>query len=231
MKIQSKRKLNPDPRTQLLMLVFLGIAVLLADVRQLLFLNSCSLIYLLLCGKRKEAARDGILLSAVWGIHSLIMISDYQVLKFFAFITFLILRFMPLLILASILQDTPSGKLIASLRKLGIPKQILFTLAVTLRFFPIIQQENSAIQVSAKQRGLSFSQPANWLHPLASFEYTFVPLMMRTLKISDELAASAATRGIDYPGERTSIYEIRLETADYFLFLVFIACLIFAFII
>ena len=42
----------------------------------------------------------------------------------------------------------------------------------------------------------------------------FVPLMMRTMKIPDELTAAAMTKGMDHPGQRTSIYQTRLTSRD-----------------
>ncbi|WP_342757199.1 energy-coupling factor transporter transmembrane component T [Kineothrix sedimenti] len=203
-----------DPRIQFLLLVFIGIIILVSDVNRLILLNLLALSYLLYNGHMKGAIKTSVMLMVVVVFHFYILKSDYQVLKFVGFFTFLILRFSPVIMFASVLQEVPSGKMISSLQNLGIPKNILITLAVTLRFFPIIKVENESIQMSAKLRGLSLSQPKNWLHPLNSFEYTFVPLMMRTLKITDELAASAMTKGIDYPEARTSIYDSRIKFSD-----------------
>ena len=40
------------------------------------------------------------------------------------------------------------------------------------------------------------------------------PLLMRSMKISDELAASASARGIDNPGGRTCLRQLRFRLAD-----------------
>nr|WP_279381641.1 energy-coupling factor transporter transmembrane component T [Enterococcus sp. DIV2402] len=204
-------------------MIFLGVIILIATIDQLILFNLLAIGYLLYNRHYKRAVKSILLVLIVTAFHFYSLITDYQSLKFFGFFTFLILRFGPVIMFASILQEVPSGQMISSLQKLKIPKNILITLVVTLRFFPIIKMENDTIQISAKLRGLSFSQPKNWLHPLNSFEYTFVPLMMRTLKITDELAASAMTKGIDYPKKRTSIYESRLSRDD-----ILITCLVFS---
>jgi energy-coupling factor transport system permease protein len=110
----------------------------------------------------------------------------------------------------------------AAMQSLKLPKNFILTLAVTLRFFPIIKMENDTIQMFARLRGLSYSQSRNWLRPLQAFECTFVPLMMRTMKITDELTAAAMTKGMDHPGQRTSIYQTRLTSRDLLVVVLFI---------
>ena len=167
----------------------------------------------------------------LYGLHVVISQSDHQVLKLSGFFTFLGLRFTPVILVSAILQKVPSGKLVASLQTMNMPKNIIITLAVAMRFLPIMKFEYETIQMSSQLRGLSLRQLKNWLHPLRSFEYTIIPLMMRTLKIADELAASAATKGIDYPKPRTSIYMIHITILDYIILLLFAAANIVVFMI
>jgi energy-coupling factor transport system permease protein len=46
--------------------------------------------------------------------------------------------------------------------------------------------------------------------------------MMRTMKITDELTAAAMTKGMDHPGQRTSIYQTRLTSRDLLVVVLFI---------
>ena len=48
------------------------------------------------------------------------------------------------------------------------------------------------------------------LHPGRSLEYVLVPLIIRTIKIADDLAASAMTRGLDLVGARTTYRDVRI---------------------
>ncbi|MBL1230613.1 energy-coupling factor transporter transmembrane protein EcfT [Enterococcus sp. BWB1-3] len=211
-----------DPKIQFLILIAQSILVLAANVNQLILLNIFGLFYLIYNGFFKTAAKIAVLVSITIGLHLYIVTAEQQWLKYIGFFSFMFLRFGPVLMIARVLQDVPAGRLMSALQSLKLPKNFSVTLAVVLRFFPTIRQENSIIQLSAKLRGLSFSQPKNWLHPLKTFEHTFVPLMMRTMKITDELTVSAMTKGIEYPGQRTSIYQSRITIKDLSMVLFFI---------
>lgn len=219
------RKLEFEARIQFALLLMMAVSVLFADIRQLVILNAFSLFYLLLTKPIRQFCISAILVLGVVLLHFKLLETSHQLLRFSAFFSFLFLRFAPVMQFASVLQDLPTGKMMASLQKLRIPKMILITLCVTLRFFPILQFENEMIQISSRLRGLSLRQPKNWLHPLRSFEYSVIPLMMRTLRIADELAASAATKGIDYPDKRSSIYPSSIQLHDYAILLVFMVWL------
>lgn len=52
------------------------------------------------------------------------------------------------------------------------------------------------------------------LHPIKYIEYTLVPLLMRMIKISDELSASALIRGLDSDANRVTLTKLRFRWAD-----------------
>ena len=52
------------------------------------------------------------------------------------------------------------------------------------------------------------------LHPIKYIEYTLVPLLMRMIKISDELSASALIRGLDSDENRVTLTELHFKCAD-----------------
>lgn len=45
-------------------------------------------------------------------------------------------------------------------------------------------------------------------------EYVVVPLIFRSIKVGDELAAAAIVRGIENPGKKQSYYETRMSRTD-----------------
>ncbi len=52
-------------------------------------------------------------------------------------------------------------------------------------------------------------------------EFVMVPLMMRFVKVAEELAAAAVARGIERPGQRGTLIEINLRLQDFiYLFVV-----------
>jgi len=215
-------KKSIDPRIQFLLLIVQSILVLFARMDQLILLNFFALFYLLYAGLIQTAIKMSAVIAATVALYIYIVTADQQWVKMLGFLCFLVLRFGPVIIMARVMQEVPTGRLMAAMQSLRLPKNFILTLAVTLRFFPIIKLENDTIQMSARLRGLSYSQPKNWLRPLQAFEYTFVPLMMRTMKITDELTAAAMTKGIDCPGQRTSIYQTRLSNKDLLLVVFFI---------
>ena len=46
-------------------------------------------------------------------------------------------------------------------------------------------------------------------------EYLFIPILMKSLRTSDELAASALLRGFEHMNEQTILYPLKLKTLDY----------------
>ena len=53
------------------------------------------------------------------------------------------------------------------------------------------------------------------MHPFATVEYILVPLLMRCLKVSDELAASGTTRGMERENKRHCLLKIEFDFKEY----------------
>lgn len=221
-----KALIEADPRTQLMIVLLTSVAVFMADFSVIPWIIFVVALYLIAQGIYKQTARYLLAALALYLLQIWVSISSLEIMTIFRFLTFLGLRFIPVLMSALALARVPSGKLIASLRKIGLPMGLLVTLAVSFRFMPVMKLEYEAIQISARLRGVSLVTPKNWLRPLSTFEYTIVPLMMRSLKISDELAASATTKGIDHPGRKTSIYQISLGWQDAVLTIAYVGLLV-----
>ena len=51
---------------------------------------------------------------------------------------------------------------------------------------------------------------------------------MRSLRISEELAAAAMIKGIDNSKARTSIYSLRMNVFDYLIIVLLISCILIA---
>ena len=122
----------------------------------------------------------------------------------------LLLPAMPAYLLAKI----PSGKLTASLRKMPIPTRIMLVLIVMLRFAPTVLHEFGEVREAMKIRGFLKSVGNVLRHPMDTLEYAIVPMVFRSLKIADELAASAIVRGIESPYKKESYYVSRIAVLD-----------------
>lgn len=118
---------------------------------------------------------------------------------------------------AYLLFRIPSGKLTASLRKLHLPSTAMLVLTVMLRFAPTVIHEFGEVREAMKIRGFLRSAGTVLRHPLETLEYAIVPMVFRSLKIADELSASAIVRGIESPYKKQSYYVSQIGFGDVFL--------------
>ncbi len=104
---------------------------------------------------------------------------------------------------------------VAALQNMHFPKGVIITLAVVFRYLPTVSDEFRSIKNTMKLRGIGLNFKNIILHPIQTGEYAIVPLIIRSMKIADELAASAMTRGLDLETKRTSYRKIRLRVKDF----------------
>ena len=126
-------------------------------------------------------------------------------------------------IMAYPVANAPTGKLIASLDRLKIPRAATISLAVLFRFMPTVTMEYAAIRQAQRYREIGTSVKDVFLKLPQLFEYTIVPLLIRTTKIADELTASAEVRGMKLDGEYNPYYEVKMRVFDWCIFLLAIA--------
>ena len=97
---------------------------------------------------------------------------------------------------------------------------LMLVLIVMLRFAPTVLHEFGEVREAMKIRGFLKSVGNVLRHPMDTLEYAIVPMVFRSLKIADELAASAIVRGIESPYKKESYYVSRIAALDYFLIVV-----------
>lgn len=106
------------------------------------------------------------------------------------------------------------SELIAAMYSLRFPRSITITFAMVLRFFPTFSEEIHRIYDAMKLRGIALSWKNVFTRPLLLLEAMVVPIVMRSASIADELSASAVTRGIDNPDQRTSFVQLKVTPKD-----------------
>lgn len=107
-----------------------------------------------------------------------------------------------------------ASELIAAMYSLRFPRSITITFAMVLRFFPTFSEEIHRIYDAMKLRGIALSWKNVFTRPLLLLEAMVVPIVMRSASIADELSASAVTRGIDNPDQRTSFVQLKVTPKD-----------------
>lgn len=115
-------------------------------------------------------------------------------------------------------KGTDIGEMVAALEHAHIPKAITISIAVMLRFVPSIREDYRYIKQGMKTRGIKLGPVQVVTHPGSTYEALIVPLMMRVVRTSSELAASAETRGILYDGPKTYLNPVKMRVLDYIAF-------------
>lgn len=143
---------------------------------------------------------------------------------------FTLLKFVPVVTLAWwFVSSVRTGEFIAAFERMRLPRAAAIPLAVMVRYVPTLGLEYRCIRSTMRMRGIDTSLLGIAAHPLLTVEHVLVPLLMRCLKVADELAASAVSRGIENDVRRTSVRDVRLRVRDYAtlaLFAAFVACVI-----
>lgn len=139
-------------------------------------------------------------------------------------IGFTLLKFVPVVTLAWwFVSSVRTGELIASLERMRLPKAATVPLAVMVRYVPTLGHEYGCIRSTMRMRGIDASFAGIAAHPLQAIEHVLVPMLMRCLKVADELAASATSRGIENDVARTAVRDVRLRARDYATLAIFAA--------
>jgi energy-coupling factor transporter transmembrane protein EcfT len=112
------------------------------------------------------------------------------------------------------LITSPPGAVSYFLSQVRAPGSLIITVLVMFRFFPTLRTELRRLWESMHNRGLT-SACHILLHPLLTFEYIVVPILIRFLQIADQLSVSALSRGINAPGIRSSYHSTAMRPRDY----------------
>jgi energy-coupling factor transport system permease protein len=108
-----------------------------------------------------------------------------------------------------LVRTTTPNEFTAALRAARIPRGITVSGAVMLRFIPTMIAEARAVRDAMRLRGLGLLGS-----PVRGIEYFTVPLIASSLRVSEDLSASALLRGLGSRTRPTSMYPPRFGIAD-----------------
>ena len=114
---------------------------------------------------------------------------------------------------AHFVATTSPTALAAGLRAWHAPRAIAVTLAVMLRFFPLVASEARAVLDAMRLRGLT-GAAGILRHPLRAVERFTVPMIAASLRASEDLSASAILRGLGSRRTPTAMHPPRFGIAD-----------------
>ena len=209
---------NLDPRMKLLLVIVISTATLFASSQIVVACNYVIIIFLwLLSGEVKYAGKFLILFAAVLAIeYASMFIPNDTARLMISFLLFIIARSMSLMVMCLWMSvRLRVNDLVTALQNMHVPRGFTITIAVVFRYIPTISGEFRNINNTMKMRGINFNVKNLFIHPGRTMEYALIPLIMRSLKVADDLSASVMTRGLDLQSKRTSYHEVRLHICDF----------------
>lgn len=208
---------NIDPRVIILQSLSIGfmLCAVKTDTAHSANIAYLTLTLLFFC-RMAEAFRFCALYIALYIIYVFIgTTGEYPILSVFSHFAYFVLRILPMAAMTVIMTKTmTSAQLVGACQKIGIHKNLIIPLAVALRFLPCLSREVGYIRDAMKMRGIYSGFTGIVRSPIKSLEYVTVPLLIRCVKITDELSISAIVRGIEYPGKRSMMNELQFGVGD-----------------
>ena len=213
---QEKRRGYLDPRTKLALVLILAVFVMgglgggqLKPIKTVL--SALPFLLLLIERQWKRFARGAAMLIAGYGLLELMPLLP-GVLNYFAlFCGGILTRFAVTVVMGEYLIATTSvSEFISAMERLHMPQAITIPMSVMFRLFPTIDTESRSIRRAMRMRGIHLGGGKG----TQVLEYQLVPMMTSTVRIGEELSASALTRGLGAPTRRTNICRIGFRLQD-----------------
>lgn len=203
----------PDIRVNLFLSFMASLAIIIYK-SEISFFGAfiVALLFLMFQGKYKKAVTYLMAFSILLFLSRLVLgITALQSLWLLLTVTGRLL--IPLSFLSG-LSERPTGMILEVFRRLGLPKSFGISTIILLRFMPTLRYELNAIRGCLKFRGVGLSLLNTLFHPVLNFHLTLIPLLVRTVRISDEITAAALTRGLELDHHIVSFYEVKWSGKD-----------------
>ncbi len=213
---QEARRGFLDPRTKLALVLILALFVMGGlggeALRPIKTALSALPFALLLVERQGKRFLRGILMLAVG--YGLLFALPYLpgVLNFLALMCGGILtRFVVTVVMGEyLIASTSVSEFISAMERLHMPQAVTIPMSVMFRLFPTIGAEWRSIRRAMRMRGIHLGGAK----ATRVLEYQLVPMMTSTVRIGEELSASALTRGLGGPVRRTNICRIGFRAQD-----------------
>ena len=201
--------LGLDPRTHLSSFLVVGIvSMLIVGLLETALLQALAAAYLAANGRTRSAAKSCVGFAAICGLSFLPLPGLYGVL----FVS--MLHMIPPFTTGCAFFSLSPSAIMCALDRWHLPQKLLVGICMIFRFASILPFEMRSILRGIRMRGIFPSLPDIARQPALAYECFYTPLVMRSLRLSNELAASAELRGIDIGAGRTSVYHVGFSLRD-----------------
>ena len=210
------------------------------DFRTILFLDILIMLFMLLSGKAAVTLIAFVIAGTVlivFGIYATVIrctivfavlclyyfaithsngsVFQGTLLSVIGIIAFIIQRIIPFLMLAIAIKERKNiSEITTALGRCRLPKGIIISMTVMLRYFPSMKNDFLMIIEAMKLKGIDTSWRGILFHPLRMLEFVIVPMLFRSLRTSEELSCAALVKGIENQGQRSSYFDVRIKGID-----------------
>lgn len=220
---------NLDPRLKMLFLILIGLVsyYIVGEVAGFLLMLGFG-IFISIGNGMKWAVKMVIIYIGVSYLNALlkyVSIPGISVIMSVFGVT--ILKMLPLVMVGRwVMFTTYMDDMMVAFQRMRLPHSVTIPLIVMFRYIPTLRIEYGMIRNTMEIRGICDTWGKRVLHPVLTIEYILIPLLMRCLKIADELAASGATRGLEREVKRYSLNDICFSWKEYIVLVIAIVLLI-----
>ncbi len=142
----------------------------------------------------------------------------------------LVIRIFVMVISSTLLTfTTPIDDFLDLLQKMKVPHEIAFVVATGIRFIPTLEKKSQQVITAQKVRGTQ-ELSGGMIQRIKSFIPVMIPLIVDSIRMSENLAIAMQNRSFGAFKQRTSFIAIRMKPVDYLLsllFLIFIGAIFF----
>jgi energy-coupling factor transport system permease protein len=118
-----------------------------------------------------------------------------------------------------LLVTTDQSRLVQGMVRLGIPFEWGLTLAIALRYLPLLYSVHGTIRDAQRSRGWTADQ-GPLLSRLKAYIPLLVALVIASLRLSDTLTLALAARGFRPGQPRTTYRALRMKSVDWWMLVV-----------
>jgi len=106
---------------------------------------------------------------------------------------------------------------VGTMKSLRLPRFLFLPLMVFCRFIPEFFDVIRQLRDAVRMRGFSVGFGSAILHPLQTIRLTVIPLVVRTLRMADNLSMAAEMKRVGYARKPTHLRTLKFKVQDYIL--------------
>lgn len=129
----------------------------------------------------------------------------------------LLLRILIMVLLSTVITyTTPIEDILQFLKKMRLPHQLAFVIATGIRFIPTMEKKTRMVMDAQRARGHEFNS-GGMIKRIRSFIPVLIPVIVDSIRMSDNLAISMLNRGFGAMDTTTDLVEIKMKNKDYWM--------------